>query len=189
MRGPPAGHAYGPAPGRGRRGVRCRCAGKRGSAFSRVREGESSGRRSPAWWHCRAWGHRPVALPPRSPAATPASVAAPGGKTALRASAGCKPSGHPLPLQGGCLAQCEPLLPCSCLNLSPLSPCCQPSSNLGRARPFLHLWWHTSCQPNALRQCTPGTHPPPSHLSRGPFWPFLPLPSKRSAPAGDFSRG
>lgn len=75
---PPAGRAYGPAPGRGKRGVRCRCARKRGSTFSLVDEGESGGRRSPRWWHCQAWGHGPVALSPGSPAATPASAAAPG---------------------------------------------------------------------------------------------------------------
>lgn len=104
-----------------------------------------------------------------------------GGKTALRSSAGCKPC-KPLPLPGRCLVQRDPLLPCSWLKPLLVVHCpsiwdaLPPSPGVPRA----------SRQPNAPRRRTPGTHPPPSSLSRGPFWPFLPLPSKRLTPDGDF---
>ena len=89
----------------------------------------------------------------------------PGGKTSLCASAGCKPSGHLLPLQGECLVRREPLLPCSGLNLSPLSTVLPFGMGLP-VPPSPGVLQPAACQP-------PAKHPASVH----PWHPPASLPS------------
>jgi len=158
--GPPAGRAYGPAPGRGRRGGRCRCRGEKGV---HVQPGWGRGRRQQEVIGVVAMPSMEAQTGGRSPwepCSSPCLCCSPWGQN----HPACKPPGHPLPLRGGCLAQCEPLLACAYLTLSPPPALLPFGSGLPRPSPAV---------PQPAPRRPPAKHPAPVH----PWHPPASIPS------------